>query len=1382
MPRKKATSSPSKCKKAAVPPVDVDGTETDDPTTTSNTPSHEEGSDAHRDPIRRQVVQEFLEACGDDPNKRKVIRELAKKVLGSHDVPLNGEVRDSDTRSGSGDDDSSDSSEDTNKYKWADVNAMDEIDDSPYEIGASAEVGLDVFDEVKALLEPQDAESSRRIQPTERAIELMGLEVAYSMTMTSLNISQSGMVYSSSWLDGKIRDHDIRGLKKSMLLMCLQDHRFSRAESSVLSKLVEDLQITNIIREALDDWDIDKEYPKLSKCNETPFPYKKSHKTQCQKCEIFVARAYASMNILKRYSIENDTASKAMQCLRIMEENIEFELKDKHISTAGYPLQVHVPRAAAKSAAAVDDDESNRKDSTSGREPRRDGSPLHGVFSPRKKLRSADKIVSPQSGNGERKTAVEQLDLETGQVLACFESVREANIFLDRQPHASGINMVMSGNRKATAGYFWRKVGTDILPEGVEPTKPTLKKPNLREKPSSVMDVDKTENEKKDDVSARIGSPHGRALPVEKLDPKTGKVLGWYPSIGAANIDLGMDPKYSGIRTAIKGGRKSVVNGYFFRKAGSVDLPEGVMVPNSKTLSKSKDTGTSDATSGDNIEEPVSISRSETNDFLVEKLDPITGKVLGSYASIKEANSSLGRKKAASGIGEVLSGRQKTTGGYVWRKVVQHLPGQYLEPLPGEAASKTSANAASDIDRNPAEQLQTREHDDPSLVNYSSVSVEKVSLQEGNVLASYGSIKEANFAIGRTAFHPGIWQVLTDKINSSGGYFWRTVGSTKLPQGTESAPTRVESVSNDRSNISCPGGEGTHTFEDPRRIAAAHSSSYRQTVPSEAEAPGQDYLKNKRRHSEGSNTVEGVSFKKPRVVSSKPAGEDHSATELTNEFCSKVPYETLRGVLAAPYADAPAVLDKDKGRGSLRTILAMNEIVESPYQEHATAEVGEEIFDIFKAMVIPMATEKRRQSVASDLAIKVFGESLAQAVIEASTRIGIAGILYNREWSEGIIRTALPGPIPKPILLLLLHEQRFSRPGVIDVLTSVVLDFDLCNVMKRALKEWNLVDRFWKLSQVTTHTSFTSRKSQCYRCMIFIARAFHCMRFLKVKGVPDSIKRKVDACLHLLEANIGQRVRTQSGSVDHTAQKAMQQTMRQKFTASDDEGSVGETAVAQGPPKAITSNSHILFQQLGATMVTNKEPPTTGLAYKIRSSLSTDSGSDDHDAPGQRRVATKMAPKAPFPPLTRQSSVMSAPTGKTPLAGAASRPSESDESVEWFPHDAKEVILTAIETETAWLLEECIYCYSKKDIDWNFVYKYASPNLKVELRRQSDGSPRQLHNIVRMHDKIVDSRFTMLRKEIRRKLHHGSFRSRMKDKIPQLRLKIREKEKESVAI
>jgi hypothetical protein len=107
-------------------------------------------------------------------------------------------------------------------------------------------------------------------------------------------------------------------------------------------------------------------------------------------------------------------------------------------------------------------------------------------------------------------------------------------------------------------------------------------------------------------------------------------------------------------------------------------------------------------------------------------------------------------------------------------------------------------------------------------------------------------------------------------------------------------------------------------------------------------------------------------------------------------------------------------------------------------------------------------------------------------------------------------------------------------------------------------------------------------------------------------------------------------------------------------------------------------------------------------------------------------------------------------------------------------------VLNEVELELNWLGEESMYCLSCPEFQFDFIYEYASPALKVELRklsRDDQSEMNKLQQIVRMEDWLVSLRFIFVRNYIRKKLGRGFRRQRMRAVIAELRLMRRQQSK-----
>jgi hypothetical protein len=121
-------------------------------------------------------------------------------------------------------------------------------------------------------------------------------------------------------------------------------------------------------------------------------------------------------------------------------------------------------------------------------------------------------------------------------------------------------------------------------------------------------------------------------------------------------------------------------------------------------------------------------------------------------------------------------------------------------------------------------------------------------------------------------------------------------------------------------------------------------------------------------------------------------------------------------------------------------------------------------------------------------------------------------------------------------------------------------------------------------------------------------------------------------------------------------------------------------------------------------------------------------------------------------------------------------PANAPQDTEQTPQDKifqSDNVLNEVELELIWLGEESMYCLSCREFQFDFIYEYASPALKVEVRKLSlddQSETEKLKQIVRMDDWLVSRRFDFVRIEIRNLLRRGFRRQRMGTVIAELRL------------
>jgi len=205
------------------------------------------------------------------------------------------------------------------KYLWGNIDSMTKIVKSPYEGNECAEVGEDCFEEFRLLMDT--SQSDGKVNP--QMVALVGDKLARDLCNAHHEIGKSGMLYSANWKEGKIRDSDFGWIPKRQLLLCLHEHRFAKGDVILLQAVTKNLDCTKLVQEAMKLWDLMDAYPNLaSNKNDETFSFG-PQKVFCYKCQIFVARAFATLQILnKTETIQPSLTRKIKACLDIMNKHV----------------------------------------------------------------------------------------------------------------------------------------------------------------------------------------------------------------------------------------------------------------------------------------------------------------------------------------------------------------------------------------------------------------------------------------------------------------------------------------------------------------------------------------------------------------------------------------------------------------------------------------------------------------------------------------------------------------------------------------------------------------------------------------------------------------------------------------------------------------------------------------------------------------------------------------------------------------------------------------------------------------------------------------------------------------------------------------------------
>jgi hypothetical protein len=255
----------------------------------------------------------------------------------------------------------------TSRFKYGEIESMDEIEKSPYEPNKSAEAAEPLFEKLKMLLlsqeelhgEAQDMDGVPTLTVQRETIKMFGENLAQAFVKAYYTIGKSGMLFSPPWVDHKeckIRNVKCGWIPKNMMLLLLQHQRFARANEVSLQSVISNLGVTGIFFDALKDWEFNE--PRL--LHNAPSIHFKSKKKECFKCVIFIARAYRCSKIVRQNQKKNDNCrleeyaprlyAKVKQCLKILNENVKISEKKlpAYLSEKESAAQLQAKKRATK--------------------------------------------------------------------------------------------------------------------------------------------------------------------------------------------------------------------------------------------------------------------------------------------------------------------------------------------------------------------------------------------------------------------------------------------------------------------------------------------------------------------------------------------------------------------------------------------------------------------------------------------------------------------------------------------------------------------------------------------------------------------------------------------------------------------------------------------------------------------------------------------------------------------------------------------------------------------------------------------------------------------------------------------------------------------------
>lgn len=529
----------------------------------------------------------------------------------------------------------------------------------------------------------------------------------------------------------------------------------------------------------------------------------------------------------------------------------------------------------------------------------------------------------------------------------------------------------------------------------------------------------------------------------------------------------------------------------------------------------------------------------------------------------------------------------------------------------------------------------------------------------------------------------------------------------------------------------------------------------------------------------------------------------------------------------------------------------METIVKSPYEGHQTAEIGEFLFEYMQSLIDSAGPEEngsiegepeQRKGPVNE-AMEVFGRTHFKSVLETNRRITDSGILYASDWINGFIKESNCGRLPKELLLLCLRDHRIAR-GASSATKHIVKDLEAWGIVLNALRLWKLKGKYPSLARCNNVHFFKKRPNHCFKCILFLARAATCMKYLEWKFLEisddTSLKTKIYACLGILEScvvieeretmtrkrpmpsakpvvDVGDLDCERNRYLHHNTCSSSDQlrTMDtgEKYSTNGrndlsrrlrckDCKIVGVTFYPPAPKKTQTQNKHHL-EKSGSDLscrLRSKNCKIVGVTFLPEPKKTRDTAENKEDKSPVQQITTSAKPiqpkkkEAPFShalfatsksstsKISNQTKVVHVPRTFALATKSHSPPYVSDSSSThsgsnnssnfWYPVDKNELILSPIQIEMAWLVEESLYCHRSTKVNWVFMMKYASPVLQSELRRILDVFACSDEQVFAkfLHNGIEAKRFTVLRREIKRKLLKKFVRARMQEILPRLRM------------
>mmetsp|Transcript_31798 Transcript_31798/g.77007 ORF Transcript_31798/g.77007 Transcript_31798/m.77007 type:complete len:1316 (-) Transcript_31798:3137-7084(-) len=1280
---------------------------------------------------RERVALDFLAACEGDEAKRAVVLELCQKVLSNKQYfniisAERSEEEDEETEEGDSENDEQDddghkendeSDEESDEGSGDDdgIPTMKAIKDKPYMDGISAETGELPFEEFKDLLDPDEnqrenqlKQSSRRkpsLVPNKDAIHLFGEEDAKKLVNWHHHVKHSGQLYSEEWLEGKIRDHNLGEIEKPMLLICLQDNKISKAPTSVLGKICQDLELQSMVKKALEVWGVEDKFARVWARQPTD-QYTGDIKL-CRQCEIFVARAYVCVSTLKHAEVSDDLGNKLLSCFVDMEKNLPPELAKK--------------RARTTSA-----------------DSRRKGTPFSASFAEAKVKASntAENTSTASIGSSGDGEIIEQVCRETGKVLGRFNSTRDIVNKLGDSIRVSHINNVIKGKRKSAYNFLWRykEVPTGANAKAKVNDKPQTKErsdhdssdgqdvaPNQRldknmsprkEKAASSTDRAKNKSAAANTSNTDASGDTPNQDIIEQVSLETGQVLREFSNIQEIEDSIGhllnvTNPRKR-INTVLRGVQKSAC-GFSWRYKNESTTARNKSNPTDKSketkggnnedssedeqrdsraaspdkrldknistqLQRSEKSATSIKASKNTPPSPKPSNQSSYNeaddDRIIEQVHPDTLEVLGEFSSIQDIENSIGHSLTSINpkkyIRRVLKGGQNSFSGFIWRykgnskNQILHTTAEdsrkrkALDGVEGSSLSKRTRPSAGEIGKDSHSGIQENHSSSGGLQNLSGTASSRALL-----VRAIGSMLEINESPYMGEKNAEVGEEMFDRFKD-----------LLIPRGSDGRHPEASQQAKDLFGETLARQMVTAS-NLIAKSGMLHGSSWK------------DGLIQGKKCGLISKPMLLLCLQEQRLASSSPSG-------------LQIVISDLGVVTIVEEAIKSWELGKEfpllKGMKSL-----------SALQSRTKALLGCMIFVArsYRCM-IALKRKKISDSVLKKVrkCLSIVHASLEQQVERkkrAREETQAKTIVVGNKSAEPVVQKQKPGSNP--------HEHtNGANISRVDEGIGSREPFNPGIIMH------NLFLKPAKLTPATEPQKTTKPSTPP------VPATAGAGRMQEGNGMEQNLAKKQTTAP--LAHKVLQTQRTQAQPTNRLLQSGQQTSNR----PAQDSRPQAKQQTQKPAPKKIqeTKKSQPRVKHTNpATRVSNPNTPT--------------------NAPRPLQSINDV----PIPPI------VSVPAGP------------------WYPQD-QAGLLNDAETELAWLTTECSFALRLPPgtISWPFIWEYSSPLLRKELRESRDS---ELERLVRMHDGFVRDRFKVLKGEIQKELIKGKRRPLMENILPLLR-------------